>query len=1236
MLNIIYSNRYEVLRQCLIENLMADSRDADIDPIFSPLPVIVPSDAVSDDLMRAMAEHPDAKGVCMGLHLQRISEWMRPYGSLWLGKGAVGKALEWIIWDILEKGELAGALQQDGTGGLAAFLKKASGGLPSLKYELAIRIAAVFTKYINYRFDWVLEWLGEAGMASFPPSERQKEQVALRDGHPEAAWQALLWAKIKERLDGLKESGAWLSRADAKGADLIDLIRKIPQSLAMMDSAEGEDTRALHFYMPQVLPPLALPFLAKEAARREVWLYLTNPCNQYWFGADGTWFGTHEEAVATMDGNAFLHRNAASTRALIDRIWRFAPEDVWASVPLIEEAAPEKHLAIHKKAHGVPWHDLTQMDVAAYLEEDEAETQLVNSHLIYVQRHGTTLLDKMADSILCDAPLQIDTFDPGQDRSLRILKAAGFVRQVEAVVDWIHALKRDDPTVKPEDILVVTPAIDEAAPLIRGVMASQPEDQEIAYRIMGRTALAVNTAATAILKAGALIHSMMPAKRFAEVLAMPLMTAAWSMTLDDVQIIRRWLETAGFRFGIDGEHVRCLLESGFVKGESEASDGTLERAMERLVLGRLTSEGDYVPYGDVLPVYGTENTGFDVVFDSDGQKRLDILTNIYGTFKSLYARTFEKQGPQQWCQWTLELLASLFPVGPDHQDLLDDMDAFKRMLVQETEVMQAALSAGGTAKAIPFEVFWMALEKGFAERPGTHHADGCTVFAGMADFRWLPFKAIAMIGMDDGPVFPGVDRTEEFDLTQPLENLDETTKGLVRRKGDRDSRNDNRNVFLDLLLAASDRVLITYDAGPEPTVASKALNPSIVVQDLLFWLDSAGLDTDSITAIMPLTRYSSGNLWADDGRPRDTVRFFRTSEKQIEDALRGLEADAGHHEKAFVDPDSKPLDAAFPKDSQATINLPFGKLVDVWTRPDTVVRKTVGMSDVAWLETDRTPTLEMPDDKLFVGPLEKRILALLREDAPVDFLKEDPRLGCADIRGVMLTPVVERMQAVKEMIAKVNPNGALLKVPPVCITVGEVSVQIPVPEVVLCQGTDAGAGYLVFTATARERANARLLHLLLCCTGNPKSMYCISWDDDTVELHLAAVKPVDEARAIMAALCQLYDCVMHEKTVFPNFYRPGGFKGAIPKPLFDPLWRHDGKLQDEKNARKKEADDLLEGYTGAALLEVIDLAPPDERGKSKPKKGAKEPATVIEVVDAICALMRPNTWGMPEVEVPNE
>ena len=1201
MLNIVYSNRYEVLRQCLIENLRTGYSHPDADPVFSPLQVIVPGDAVSDDLMRAMAGHPDARGVCMGLEMLWMSGWMRPYGSLWLGKGEIGKTLEWIIWDILDKG----ALEKEVLGELGHFLEKTK-AMPVRKYELAIRIAAVFTKYINYRFDWVLEWLEEADRAGHGTSDRLEVQRQLRDRHPDMIWQKALWRKIR---DSLERSAP--RRQDARGKDLIDLVRRIPESLAEFDGRNPPDGRALHFFMPQILPPLALPFLAKEARQREVWLYLMNPCKEYWFGADGRWFGSRYEEWQT--DNAFLHRNASSTRALIDRIWRFAPEEAGQAVPLHEEVAAEKQgPPVHKMPHGIPWNDLTETRIASVCQQDQADTPFVNSHMIYVRRQGQSLLDRIADSILFDEPLEAGAFSPQEDRSLRILKASGFVRQVEAVIDWIHAFKRDDPGLKPEDILVVTPQINEMAPLIQGVMASQPEGQQIAYRILGRTELSVNTVASAILKTGRLVHSMMSAAAFSEVLSLPLMTACWGISLEDVQVISRWLGAAGFRYGIDDGHLERLSATGMVNGAG-ISDGTLERAMERLVLGRLTAEGHYQPYGDVLPVYGTENAGFDSVSDAEGAERLDVLTNIFIALKSLYGQTFEKQTPDGWCCWVESLLESLFPVGIDQKEILADIGSFRRVLAAETEIMVAVLGDG----LMPFEVFWMALEKGFVESPGHQHQDGCVVFAGMQDFRGLPFRAIAMIGMDDGPVFPGVNRAEEFDLTQPSEGLPEAQKRLVRRRGDRDSREDNRNVFLDLLLAAQDRLLIVYDAGPEPAVPAKAMNPSIVVQDLLFWLGESGLDTKDITSILPLTRYSAGNLWrmVDDGSGRvaddgeSAIRYFRTSDRQIESALASKDKPS----EGMFAAGSRPLDSVWSEASTGTVALPFSELMAVWNRPDTFVRKAVGMADVGWLEMDRTPQIQMPEDRLFQKPLEKRILACLRRGESVDFLDDDPRIGCQDIRHDLLEPVRLAMADANALLESLECDGFEKRFQPVQVPMDGLTVEIAVPEMEHCGGGIYGQeGYVQVASSSRDWTSARLLHLLVSASDRPLPMYIVSWGKEGSGLQRLPVFPEAEARQFLLALCQLYRKVVNDKTVFPDAYS-NGFSGGPERPRFNPFWRHDEAWQDEKNDQKKEADRLLEGIL---LTETLKSGDGKKDGR---RSGGKN--TVAELCGQIMKLM---------------
>ena len=73
----------------------------------------------------------------------------------------------------------------------------------------------------------------------------------------------------------------------------------------------------------------------------------------------------------------------------------------------------------------------------------------------------------------------------------------------------------------------------------------------------------------------------------------------------------------------------------------------------------------------------------------------------------------------------------------------------------------------------------------------------------MRQLRGLPYKVIVLWGLNEDSSFPGASHAEEFDLMKRFP-----------RRSDRDSRTDNRNIFLDLLLAARSKFLISYTEAP--------------------------------------------------------------------------------------------------------------------------------------------------------------------------------------------------------------------------------------------------------------------------------------------------------------------------------------------------------------------------------------------------------------------------------------
>src|SRR5690606_2592436 len=85
--------------------------------------------------------------------------------------------------------------------------------------------------------------------------------------------------------------------------------------------------------------------------------------------------------------------------------------------------------------------------------------------------------------------------------------------------------------------------------------------------------------------------------------------------------------------------------------------------------------------------------------------------------------------------------------------------------------------------------------------------------------RHVPARVIACIGLNDD-VFPRGAAAPDFDLI-----------ASGRRQGDPDPRRVDKQSFLDLLLAAQDRLILTYNGRSQKDNSERA--PSVVLDALL-------------------------------------------------------------------------------------------------------------------------------------------------------------------------------------------------------------------------------------------------------------------------------------------------------------------------------------------------------------------------------------------------------------------
>ena len=862
MIHTLYSNSYEVLRTVLLHNIEAlrlvpeaDEMDAAalFSRVFDRVPVIIPSKAVETDLQRALAHH---EGVCAAMDFMFLSQWLGFFSKEPLAN-VVGNESDWMIWALLrETGP--GSLREEVRPHTTRLEDALRGRTDAEIFALAQRISAVFVTYSSYRLDWVLQWLG-LHQERIQPTPDVLAERARMESDPDLFWQRALWRR-------LAESKRWRGRRFLEALpDAIESLRSAgadARELVLGDDRRVALPNALHVFMPFVVPPLMLPVLKAYAhSGRDVWLYLLNPSSEYWFDLVPRRLFNWRESAGDEHfdvGHPILADNGRSTRANIDRLWRFTTDEGPAG-GLTPQGLEEGEAAECLRRRNEKPRERVVMPAPDFLREyqehprDLKVEMTVDAQSIYLEAGEPALLRRVQDSIL---KLEGDlTATPGgelvreDDESLRFVCAPSTVRELEGLADWLHARFRRDPALAPDDVLVVTPDISAAAPLIDQVFGSLPKERRIDYRISGALTTAEDAPLEALMGLKSLLTGRLKREELVAWLSLPLVSRRFGLEADDVDVLNEWLRAAGFEFGLSDAHLLALDPETF----AQVRESTLERALERLALGSMLPGGARAPLFDVLPREGTESSGFTPV--SERPDLLSTLSTLCVELEAMRRAALDPlegeaaeavaADPQHWPRWIARALEMFFPPETPQED----WQALRAGAAALAEESSFADGAGGRTPVVPFEIFMTVLadrlkKSAPAGRPGS----GVT-FTGMQQLRGLPYKVIVVFGLNADSRFPGTSHAEEFDLM-----------ARFPRRGDRDGRVDNRNVFLDLLLAARDTFLISYSGGFNP---AQMEDPSIVAVELRNWLLSFAKDRDErrlwekrLTVRLPLAGFS--------------------------------------------------------------------------------------------------------------------------------------------------------------------------------------------------------------------------------------------------------------------------------------------------------------------------------------------------------------------------------------------
>ena len=433
--------------------------------------------------------------------------------------------------------------------------------------------------------------------------------------------------------------------------------------------------------------------------------------------------------------------------------------------------------------------DTRALDVAhpllASLARDvrELQSRLTAVEMIDVHHPGDarppTLLGRLRSDIAADrAPSEC-----GRDDTVEIHACHGPARQVEALRERLLHLFQDDDTLEPRDVIVMCPDVETYAPLVRAAFGQgvhTPHDHpghRLRVRMADRALHQTNPVLGVVSALLDLADSRVTISQVIDLAATGPVRRRFGLDDDALERLREWTTAAGARWGIGIRERRAFGLDGF-------EQNTIKSALDRILLGAAADDADSEWLSLALPLDDVESNDIDLTGRlAEYVDRLDV---------SLRKLT----GPQPARQWADELGAAL--------DLLVDVaesDAWQ--LGQARRELAAAVEHAGDAPLRLADVRAM-LRSRLAGRPSrANFRTGELTVCTMVPMRSVPHRVVVLLGLDDD-VFPRGTNVDGDDVLarDPL-------------LGERDPRSEDRQLLLDAIMSATDRLLLFY-TGADP------------------------------------------------------------------------------------------------------------------------------------------------------------------------------------------------------------------------------------------------------------------------------------------------------------------------------------------------------------------------------------------------------------------------------------
>jgi len=630
------------------------------------------------------------------------------------------------------------------------------------RYQLACQMADLFEQYLIFRPTWINDW--ENG--NFTAEIQQEDATEI------AQWQGKLWYL--------------LTREQSYNPILLieQAIAQLKEGRFYQQHLKNNLPKRISFFGINIMAPMWLSFVNELSEYVDVHFFHLNPCYSYW-------------------GDVITEKQAIKS---IQK-WVDGYDDITASVgnPLLANLGQQSR-EFMALLHG---YSTINIDAFEDIHESDISTSdhqiKTNGQPEIQSAHNVSVLQQVQHDILTLSDARIEPIKK-TDNSIVISSCHSALREVQGLHDWLLHQFNNDSTLTPKDILVMCPQVEEYAPYVNAVFARgwQEFDDKVPplpCSIADRVSKDSEPVVAAFSDLLTLPDSRFQVSQLLSFLRIPAMQTKFDLSTEDIDKISTWLDHASIHWGLDQQHKKQTLKS-----EAVTNSFTWQQGLSRLLRG--FAHGDYETiYDNQLLLPTIEGNDGELL----GQLML-VLEQL-----QLFSHSMSQQRTaEQWKQFLNTLINELFDTSDDDGFIIVD---------QAIESLIEYCMHAKFEHKIDLLIVRDFLNQHFSEPdPGRQFIVGQVTFCSMLPMRSIPFKVIAILGLNDG-LFPRQRQPLSFDLMS-------VTPAML---GDRSRRGDDRYLFLEAIISARQCLYLSYQGKNIKNNAPK--QASLVLKELMEYLE---------------------------------------------------------------------------------------------------------------------------------------------------------------------------------------------------------------------------------------------------------------------------------------------------------------------------------------------------------------------------------------------------------------